>query len=480
MKKTLTLIILTLAACIGTQAQTTYKVRQNFNLPVNLINLSGKCSLNVICDTVSYLELTNVNGEKPVISKKRVTFDGNAITIEDENHGNVYSLHIDSNTRPFYVCEENANISFTGFPKSTNSKRISTNDPSQNISIESYSIVTHGNGDSAYTTITHTIGDSTYTTDSTYFMTLPSMGLSKEMLEQMADAPFLSPSDKASFDRLREKMEKDTFNSDEVNEWRGLIEQFNNNEWNRFFEQLGNDANPYFSDRPSNTEPHHSSNGLGESFADSFSIILDSINDEFCESKSLHGYDNSDRTDWDFLWGWTNLGHENLLGDPFNMGATTYEPRTTFSSYQVGFNYAVVMTPHWQLKLGFNYESDVYKLNLLNTIPGTTTTTSDPGKLVARYLSVPITIGYRSNDRLGHFRVDIAAVPGYCVGGKAKFGADYDNVNNVANMLNPYKLDVRFDISVSGLKFFVQVPTLPVFKGNNMPKIYPLTFGFMI
>lgn len=224
--------------------------------------------------------------------------------------------------------------------------------------------------------------------------------------------------------------------------------------------------------------------------SDDFSAIRNAIT----KSQKKKGYSNRKRTDLDFLWGWNNWGDKPYNGLMGMDGA--YDLTTSFSSYQLGFNYAVVMTPHWQVKLGLNYESDIYKFRtdyvefgtnelVAGTAPMTGTWHS---RLVARYVSLPVTLGYRSNDKARHFRVDIAAVPGLCFNGKhtglkyemERTGADYKEVTSAARYLNPVKLDVRFDISYMNLKFFIQVPTLPVFVDEFVQDCYPIKIGFMI
>lgn len=212
-------------------------------------------------------------------------------------------------------------------------------------------------------------------------------------------------------------------------------------------------------------------------------------------------YDAGDRTDADFLWGFTNWGSAPLSGLMKMPG--NYELHTSFSSYQLGFNYAFLMSRHWKFKVGINYESDIYKFttDFVNFVdPGTGTSLEQIAaadrpiagdnwstKLVTRYISLPISIGYRAGDK--HFTCNLSVVPGLGFCGKhtgmkhtlKKRGTDYKDTESIADLLNPYKCDIRLDFGrYGGLKCFVQAPLLPVFVDPNLPKVYPIKIGFMI
>ena len=77
------------------------------------------------------------------------------------------------------------------------------------------------------------------------------------------------------------------------------------------------------------------------------------------DGKKRRKYSVADRTNFDFHWGFNNWGDQWYNGlmkmeGPYNL-------RTSFSSYQLSENYAIVMTPHTKLSIGIGYESDVYK-----------------------------------------------------------------------------------------------------------------------
>ena len=212
------------------------------------------------------------------------------------------------------------------------------------------------------------------------------------------------------------------------------------------------------------------------------------ISNAYTRYRKKVGYGYASRAELNFLWAFTNWGNEpwsGLLGTdgPSALG-------TTFSSYQLEYSYAVVMVPHWQVKVGLGYESDVYHfanpyvtLNPTSGFVCSDGSTSLSSKLVTRYATLPIGIAYRSRDYGRSFTLGVSAIPGLTLSGKNS-GMKYrtpngKNTQSVATLMNPFKCDLRFDIGLRRIALFLQVPLLPVLD-PSLPNYYPIKIGLKI
>ena len=217
-------------------------------------------------------------------------------------------------------------------------------------------------------------------------------------------------------------------------------------------------------------------------------------------------YSVADRTNFDFLWGFTNWGNQwynglMKLDGPYNL-------RTSFSSFQLAENYAVIMTPHTKFSIGIGYESDVYKFtdNYVSMDAAGALQTQDQAgvdavsnvsgsslgdwstRFVTRYVTLPLEFEYRDKGVLKSFRLAVGVIPGLSFNSGhtglkhelEKRGRNYQDVQEgVSKFVNPYKLDVRLTFKRKGFGVFVQFPTLPVFI-DTATKVYPIKIGFMI
>lgn len=225
------------------------------------------------------------------------------------------------------------------------------------------------------------------------------------------------------------------------------------------------------------------------------------------DGKKRRKYSVADRTNFDFHWGFNNWGDQWYNGlmkmeGPYNL-------RTSFSSYQLSENYAIVMTPHTKLSIGIGYESDVYKFTdnyvSMDVTNGALMTQDQAGvdavsnvagsnlgnwstRLVTRYVTMPIEFEYRDKGVLRNFRISLGVIPGLSFSSKntglkhelEQRGRNYqDSQSGVSRFINPYKLDVRLTFKRKGLGMFLQVPTLPVFI-DTATKVYPIKIGFML
>lgn len=219
-------------------------------------------------------------------------------------------------------------------------------------------------------------------------------------------------------------------------------------------------------------------------------------------AKKRKHYDFGDRSGLKFLWGWNNWGDGIANGlMSFDDG---YELTTTFTSYQLSFDYGFIMTPSFVAFVGLGYESDVYRFSnslveLTPTPTGemafTAATPTTPGykegrtKLVTRYVTLPIGIGFNIHD----INIELTAIPGmgYCsnaTGVKTKIkttdGSSKKVEHTINHYLNPYKFDARLSIGWGNIGMFFQPSFMPVFltDGDNRMdrKVYPVKFGFQL
>lgn len=213
------------------------------------------------------------------------------------------------------------------------------------------------------------------------------------------------------------------------------------------------------------------------------------------DRKSASSYDNVDRTDFDFHWGFNNWGTSPVNG-LLGMSNPGYDLRTSFSSYQLSYNYRLLMTNHFTLMMGIGYESDVYKFNKPyvdysdNAFQAIDTTGANgyfTTRFVTRYVQLPIGIAYSARSNRKGYNLKLSVIPalGWCgkhTGLKHELhqsGSKPQDQVNLKEELNPYKLDVRLDImDFGGMGVFLQVATLPVFVEGT--KIYPIKIGFKL
>ena len=199
-----------------------------------------------------------------------------------------------------------------------------------------------------------------------------------------------------------------------------------------------------------------------------------------------------------YAWAFNNWGSQPLNGLSKMDGA--YNLKTSFSSYQLEMDYNIYSrNRRWGFGFGLGYESDVYKFANpwvaytppangqngsfdITDISGTYTGSST--RLVARYLTVPLTLRWIPN---ADFEIGLSLIPGlnFCsnnTGLKHNFENAVSNLKDrvsTSGVMNPYKLDARLTLGCNGLQIFLQTATLPVFV-NLDKKVYPIKLGFIL
>lgn len=230
------------------------------------------------------------------------------------------------------------------------------------------------------------------------------------------------------------------------------------------------------------------------------------IEDEEVESPSVIrqlAEDRKERAQWhsddfrfDFLWGFLNWGDKPYNGLSRMDGS--YALNTTFSSYQLEAVYYPFVNDHWHLGIGLGYASDVFKFVdpwvSLGTDPtGKTTFVSSipeegdaTTRLVARYVTLPLMVRWEPS-RNSDFFIGFAAIPGlnfnnFHTGLKHKVvyleGTDKRR-EDASRVMNPFRLDARLSIGMPNLYAYLQLPTVPMNMGMDRD-VYPIKLGIAI
>lgn len=198
----------------------------------------------------------------------------------------------------------------------------------------------------------------------------------------------------------------------------------------------------------------------------------------------------------DFLWGGHNWGTTPFNGLMKMDG--DYALRTTFSSYQIEFTYCPLISLHWRLGIGVGYGSDVYHFSnghmeitptgqrhTFSNIPPQADTEWNT-RLVARYITLPMTVRWTPSIR-NDFFIGLTAIPGINYNGpntglkshKESQNQTLSITDNASNILNPIRMDARLSIGWQHIYGFVQVATIPV--NTDMDKnVYPFKVGIAI
>lgn len=204
----------------------------------------------------------------------------------------------------------------------------------------------------------------------------------------------------------------------------------------------------------------------------------------------------SDDFRFDFLWGFLNWGDKPYNGLSRMDGS--YALNTTFSSYQLEAVYYPFVNNHWHLGIGLGYASDVFKfvdpwVSLGTDATGKTTFVSSipeegdaTTRLVARYVTLPLVVRWEPS-RSSDFFIGLAAIPGlnfnnFHTGLKHKVvyleGTDRRR-EPTSRVMNPFRLDARLSIGMPNIYAYLQLPTVPM--NIDMDKdVYPIKLGIAI
>ena len=198
----------------------------------------------------------------------------------------------------------------------------------------------------------------------------------------------------------------------------------------------------------------------------------------------------------DFLWGFLNWGDKPYNGLSRMEGS--YALNTTFSSYQLEAVYYPFVNSTWHLGIGLGYTSDVFKfvdpwVSLAADPTGKTTFVSsvpDYGdattRLVVRYVTLPLMVRWEPSISSDFF-IGLAAIPGlnfnnFHTGLKHKVvypeGTDKRR-EDASRVMNPFRLDARLSMGMPNLYAYLQMSTIPMNVGMDKD-VYPIKLGVAI
>ncbi len=218
---------------------------------------------------------------------------------------------------------------------------------------------------------------------------------------------------------------------------------------------------------------------------------------ELIEERKESANWHSDDFRLDFLWGFLNWGDKPYNGLMRMDGG--YALNTTFSSYQLEAVYYPFVNSHWHLGIGLGYASDVFKFVdeyiYMGADPTGKTTflteSVDEGdcntRLVARYVTLPLMVRWELSNNSDFF-IGLAAIPGlnynnFHTGLKHRIdysnGATFKDRDNATNVMNPFRLDARLSIGMPNIYAYLQVATIPINTGMDKD-VYPIKLGIAI
>ena len=217
---------------------------------------------------------------------------------------------------------------------------------------------------------------------------------------------------------------------------------------------------------------------------------------ELVEERKARAQWHSDDFRIDFLWGFLNWGDKPYNG-LMRMGGS-YALNTSFSSYQIEAVYYPFVNDHWHLGIGLGYASDVFKFVddyvYLGADPtGATTFVSEiplegdcSTRLVARYVYLPLVVRWEPSSSSDFF-IGLAAIPGLNYNNRRtgmKYRTVYNDGNSTrhadaARVMNPFRLDARLSIGVPNFYAYLQMPTIPMNTGMDKD-VYPIKLGIAI
>ena len=221
---------------------------------------------------------------------------------------------------------------------------------------------------------------------------------------------------------------------------------------------------------------------------------------ELVEERKARAQWHSDDFRIDFLWGFLNWGDKPYNGLLRMDGG--YALNTTFSSYQLEAVYYPFVNNHWHLGIGLGYTSDVFKfvdpyVCVAPDATGVTTFSNSvnyglaPGsemssRLVARYVTLPIMVRWEPSSHSDFF-IGLAAIPGLNYNNShtgMKHRCDNgDEVrtwrDNTTNVMNPFRLDARLSIGLPNIYAYLQMATVPLNTGMDK-EVYPIKLGIAI
>ncbi len=164
--------------------------------------------------------------------------------------------------------------------------------------------------------------------------------------------------------------------------------------------------------------------------------------------------------------------------------------------WMIGF-YTTFFPKSWvSIHTGVLYQSDVFKFKNNVDWDGngtkaiTSTTTSNESKIVARYVDIPLILGFNVGKAWqSSFAVEMGVIGGlnfrtshtgfktnYDNNGKhieESWGTEYNNFNKL-------KLDAHFGVKWNDIQIYCEQALTPLFKDNTEIKVYPFSFGIMI
>lgn len=439
-------------------------VRQNINRPINQLLVKGKSSVMVVYDSVNYIDAVFNPDEANPLDEKWIVVKGFNLIVDDPNGQAYYVIHLKKDELHSVKNSSGSIIIYVSLNNSASSDQ------------ETVDSETMDNGHNSTTSAAWS-----------------SNNMARQ--QQIEEARQQLEIARKNLAKLLNKTSDNVISKhDNITDGSVII------------------TDTFYVDSTDDVIPLEPIDEIAEAMVDDYdSNNATDKKSQISIGNDYHPFDRysfEDRAGTAFLWGFNNWGNNWYNGLGKMDGA--YELRTSFSSWQLEFTYAVIMTRHFYLDLGFGYESDIYKFttplvdidnngifqdrmttylnnNYNNQIANNqvfqNTNLNDwSSRFVTRYFSIPIDFVFRFNNE---FKIGFSAIPALgfssChTGLKHEIDNRYLehlDIENVSKFITPYKLDLRFSMRFGHFGFFAQVSTISLFKDKD---VYPFKIGFII
>ena len=425
-----------------TQSEPLAVLQQNITRPITRLQVKGKSAVQLFRDTTNYVKVMYNPQEGDPLNDNFIVIQGMTLTINDTDGDAVYIVHLKDSDLQFISHDLGATIIYG------NTGSISSNSTAEQATTDTATYVISGN-------------------------------LAREI--QIREAKKEIEKAKKEIAEARKELRESYLPNNNI-----ISDSINTEELDEFL-----DTPIEVVEEPSNE------------YVD---IMTDDDSDKHL---SKHYYDWEDRTQGSFLWGFNNWGDTWYNGLSKMDGA--YNLKTSFSSWQLDMNYSLIMTRHFHFSVGLGYESDIYKFstplididnngnffNRMDIMPTQSysdflqnnqefngTSLNDwSTRLVTRYISLPVSVGFRYEG----LKIRFTALPALAfstshTGLKHEIdehGLEYQDVQDISKFIKPYKLDLRLDMSYDGFGVFIQTSTTSLFT-NGATDTYPIKIGFIL
>lgn len=183
-----------------------------------------------------------------------------------------------------------------------------------------------------------------------------------------------------------------------------------------------------------------------------------------------------------------SLGYGNLgLSDfGFNGSNATAPSIDGGTQWNIRTKIIFYRSHSFSIHTGIGYESDILKLNNLNATlwDSTLSPTNMEGKLVARYITIPLQFKYKFSSSFSLHAGLIGGINFNTSHTGKKYFWEENNIDYSAredyNDFNPLKLDVQAGFTLYHITFYAKYGITDMFKSDAVYSCHPFTWGISL